>query len=77
MEPPFSSNDRKNGLRFPYASLRSPKSDRLLALILDLGSRMGLVVYLGEILEVKVCVYLRSADIGMTEEFLHAPQVMA
>ena len=48
-----------------------------LALILDLGSRMGLVVYLGEILEVKVRVYLRSPDIGMTEEFLHAPQVMA
>jgi adenylosuccinate lyase len=30
MEPPFSSIDQNNGLCFPRASLRSPKSDRLL-----------------------------------------------
>ena len=31
IEPLFASNDQTNGLRFPLAALRSPKSDRFLA----------------------------------------------
>ena len=38
---------------------------------------MGLVVYLGEMLEVKVCVDLGRRDIGVPQQLLHAAQVMA
>ena len=33
--------------------------------------RMGLVVYLGEVLEVKVSIYLGRADIRVAQEFLN------
>ena len=36
---------------------------------------VGLVVDLGEVLEIKVSIDLRGADIRMTEQFLHRPQV--
>ena len=38
---------------------------------------MCLVVYLGQMLEVKVCIDLRRADVGVAEKFLHAAQVVA
>ena len=37
---------------------------------------MGFVVYLGQMLEVKVRIDLGRRDIGMAQELLHAPQVM-
>ncbi len=47
--------------------------------VVCLSSRpgMGFVVYLGQVLEVKVRIYLGRADIGMTEEFLNTPQIVA
>jgi hypothetical protein len=38
---------------------------------------MCLVVYLGQVLEVKVRIYLGGTDIGVTEEFLDATQIVA
>jgi len=32
---------------------------------------VSLVVYLGQMLEVKVCVNLGAADVRMSEQFLH------
>ena len=39
--------------------------------------RMGLVVYLGQMLEIKVCIDLSRGDIGVPQKFLHATQVVA
>jgi hypothetical protein len=36
---------------------------------------MGFIVYLGEMLEIKMCIDLGRADIRMTKHFLHATQV--
>jgi len=38
---------------------------------------VGLVVYLGQVLEVKVCIYLGGADIRVAKEFLDATQIVA
>ena len=38
---------------------------------------MRSVVYLGEVLKVKVCVYLRRRDVGVAQEFLDAAQIVA
>jgi hypothetical protein len=38
---------------------------------------MGLVVHLGQVLEIQVGIYLRRADIGVTEEFLNGAEVAA
>ena len=38
---------------------------------------MGLVVYLGEMLEVKVRIDLRARDIGVPKQFLYTTQVVA
>jgi len=38
---------------------------------------MGFVVYLGEVLEIKVRINLGAADIGMPEQFLHAAKIVA
>ncbi len=37
---------------------------------------MSFVVYLGEVLEVKVSIYLRRADIGVAEQLLDTTQVV-
>ena len=37
---------------------------------------VGFVVYLGQVLEVKVCIHLGGADIGVAEELLDGAQVM-
>jgi hypothetical protein len=39
------------------------------------GPRVGLIIYLGKMLEIKVCVNLRRADICMAQHFLHTAQV--
>ncbi len=39
------------------------------------GARVGLVVGLGQILEVEVRVDLRAGDAGVTEELLHRTQI--
>src|SRR5210317_1337185 len=41
------------------------------------GARMSFVVYLGEVLEVKVSVDLGRGDVRVPQEFLHAAQVVA
>jgi hypothetical protein len=38
---------------------------------------VGFVVYLGQMLEVKVGVDLGRTDIGMSKQFLHATKVVA
>ena len=38
---------------------------------------MGGVVHPGQVLEIHMGVNLRGADVGMSEQFLHAPQVAA
>ena len=38
---------------------------------------MRLIVYLGEMLKIKVGIDLRRADVGMAEQFLDAAQVLA
>ena len=38
---------------------------------------MCLIVYLGQMLEIKVRVDLRRGDVGVAQEFLHAAQIMA
>ena len=38
---------------------------------------MRLVVYQGEVLEIKVCINLGCADIGMAEQFLHGTEIVA
>jgi hypothetical protein len=38
---------------------------------------MSFVVYLGEMLEVKVRIDLGCGDIGVSQQFLNAAQVMA
>jgi hypothetical protein len=35
------------------------------------GARMGLIVCAGEMLEIKVRVDLRRADVGVSQKFLH------
>src|SRR5690554_4776332 len=56
--------------------------NRLSALIglvcgLAAGARMGLIVYLGEVLEIEMGVDLGSADVGVAEKLLHRAQVAA
>ena len=41
------------------------------------GARMRLVVYLGEVLEIKVSVDLGRRDVGVAQEFLYPPEVVA
>ena len=38
---------------------------------------MCLVVYLGQMLEIKVCIHLCSRDVGVAQELLNAAQIMA
>ena len=38
---------------------------------------MCLVVYLGQMLEIKVCIHLRSRDVGVAQKLLNAAQIMA
>ena len=38
---------------------------------------MRFVVYLGEVLEVKVRIHLSSTDIRVTKKFLHATKIVA
>lgn len=38
---------------------------------------MGFIVYLGEMLEVEVCINLRRRDIRVPQQFLNASQIMA
>ena len=40
-------------------------------------ARVSLVVYLGQMLEVKVRIHLGRRDVGVTQQFLHAAQVVA
>ena len=40
-------------------------------------ARMGLVVYLGQVLEVKVGIDLGRADVGVPQQLLHRPDVLA
>lgn len=44
---------------------------------LESRPRVSLVVYLGQVLEVKVRIDLRGADIGMPQQFLNTAQVVA
>ncbi len=37
---------------------------------------MRLVVYLGQMLEIKMSINLCGRDVGMPEQFLHAPEVV-
>ncbi len=37
---------------------------------------MGFVVYLGQMLEIKVRIHLSCGDIGMSQQLLNATQVM-
>ena len=41
------------------------------------GPRMRFVIDAGEVLKIKVGIDLRRADIGVTQQFLHPPQVSA
>ena len=45
--------------------------------VFDASPWVGFVVYLGQMLEVKVSVDLGGTDIGMSEQFLHATKVVA
>ena len=38
---------------------------------------MSLIVYLGKMLEIKVCVNLGGADVRMAQHFLHAAHCLA
>jgi len=41
------------------------------------GPGVGLVVDLGQVLEIQVGIYLRRADIGVTEELLNGAEIAA
>src|SRR5262245_25436479 len=42
-----------------------------------LRARMRGIVDLGEVLKIKVRIHLRGRNIGVTEQFLHAAQILA
>ena len=45
-------------------------------LVFSFGSGVGLVVYLGQVLEVKVSINLGRTNVSVTQQFLHTPQIV-